>query len=128
MSHLNEGCILVFDSWYSGFRILNSTTNAGTLPYINPQAARKAYEAHKVYSVTRLKMELARDQAGSRVVTVLSLTPDMVQRVRARMLLRFVGRVFTNPREHPAQVDQAFAVHRSSVLTCSLPIVRRVNP
>jgi hypothetical protein len=44
MSHLNEGCILVFDKWYSGFRILNSTTNAGTLPYINPQAARKAYE------------------------------------------------------------------------------------
>lgn len=98
MSHLNEGCILVFDQWYSGFRILNSTTNAGTLPYINPQAARKAYEAHKVYSVTRLKMNIAKDQAGKRTTT----EPKKYQHRKTVVLRRREGVYYEDVLLHDA--------------------------
>jgi hypothetical protein len=62
---MSEGCILVWDEWFTGFRIIDTETQAGTQPYINPQAARRAYAQGNTASITRMKREMAQAQAGN---------------------------------------------------------------
>lgn len=62
---LGDSCILVWDEWFTGFRVLNTETEAGTKPYINPQAAQRAYAQGNTASITRLKREMAQAQAQS---------------------------------------------------------------
>jgi hypothetical protein len=59
---LPDGLVLVYDTWFSGFRMLSTIAQAGTRVYISPQAARQAYNRADVYSLIRLKTDIARAQ------------------------------------------------------------------
>jgi hypothetical protein len=70
LCHVLPDCILIFDTWFSGFRVLNTQAESGTKPYISPAAAQRAYGRGEVVSVTRLKIELAQSQAGRQAAIV----------------------------------------------------------